>query len=329
MKTERVDERRHSAGIDDRRLSAGILAVILLISLAACKSKQEAPAGIPTKENVVLISIDTVRADYLKLYNPQGTSTPNLEELAGDAILFKNAITQVPYTLPSHCTMLTGYYPSAHGVRDNVRDILPAKIPTLAEDFQKAGYLTAGFVGSMVLSRTTGLGRGFSYYDDSFSRTDVHGEDLGGVERPAEDVLASFKNWFEKRDRNSEFFAFVHFYDPHSPYHPPGKFASATRDPKELYKGEIRYVDSVIGDLFSLLKNDGIWGRTIVIVTSDHGEMLNDHQEVGHGFFVYQPALHVPVILRDPQRAMGKQVADVVQIADLAPTLIELSGVSG
>jgi|GEM_PF-1527577 len=307
------------------KMPALLLTAVCLMQFSGCKPKE--PATVPaTKQNVILISIDTVRADYLKLYNSQGASTPNLEELARDGVVFRNAITQAPYTLPSHCTMLTGYYPASHHVRDNVRDTLPANIPTLAEDFQKAGYQTAGFVGSMVLARNTGLGRGFDYFDDSFSRADVHAEDLGAIERPAEDVFASFKNWFDKRNRDSKFFAFVHFYDPHSPYNPPGKFASPTRDTREQYKGEIRYVDSVLGDLFTMLRNDGAWGNTVLMIVSDHGEMLNEHQEVGHGFFLYQPALHVPLILRDPHRAMGKQIGDVVQIVDLAATLMEISG---
>jgi arylsulfatase A-like enzyme/lipopolysaccharide biosynthesis regulator YciM len=305
-----------------------LMILFLIFLIFGCKEKS--PTVISrSKQNVILISIDTVRSDYLKLYNPGGASTPNLEEFSKSAVLFKNVISQVPYTLPSHCTMLTGYYPATHHVRDNVHDILPANIPTLAELYQKAGYQTAGFVGSMVLSRSTGLGRGFSYYDDLFSRADVHGEDLGAVERPAEDVFASFENWFAKRNSDAKFFAFVHFYDPHSPYTPPGKFASPTNDVKEQYKGEIRYVDSVLGRLFGLLKNGGVWGNTVILITSDHGEMLNEHQEIGHGYFLYQPALHVPLLLYDPQRPAGKQIADITQLVDVAPTLVESSGIVG
>ncbi len=303
-----------------------VLCFLLLFPILACdkKNKPEEPSPL----NVILISIDTLRADYLKLYSDHGVVTPNIEALARTGVVFDNAIAQVPYTLPSHCTLFTGNYPSSHGVRDNVRDVLPESMPTLAGLFRNAGYQTAGFAGSMVLSRQTGLGRGFDHYDDTFSRADVHGEDLGAIERPAEDVLASFQDWFSKRNRAQNFFAFLHFYDPHSPYAPPAAFDSGSGDMKELYRGEIRYVDSVLGELFATLKNETVWDNTVIVLTSDHGEMLLDHAEFGHGFFVYQQALHVPFILRDPGNKQGIRIRDVVQLADVAPTLLQAAEIA-
>lgn len=276
--------------------------------------------------NVLLISIDTLRADYLKLYSSMGTETPHLQELAAEGILFKNAISQIPYTLPSHSTMFTGLYPIGHGMKDNVEDVLPKNIPTLAEIFQKNGYSTAGFIGSMALRRETGLDRGFDYYDDFLSRADVRGEDLGAIERRAQDVVSSFQNWFEKRDKQKSFFSFVHFYDPHDPYEPPAQFYPAIKTAQEFYKGEIRYVDSVLGNLFDFLRKSGAWDDTVIFLTSDHGEMLQEHGENGHGFFLYNPVLHVPLILHIPGNKQGRVISDQVQLVDLAPTILSMTG---
>ena len=240
--------------------------------------------------------------------------------------MFRNAVAQVPYTLPSHATMLTGMYPAAHRVRDNVRDILPSAIPTLAEIFKKNGYDTAGFAGSMVLSHQTGIARGFDYYDDFFSRGDVHAEDLGGIERKAEEVVQSFEYWIDNRQSQSPFFAFIHFYDPHSPYNPPPGYSTSNKL-EDSYAGEIKYVDFALGKLFGKLKQKTVWNNAIVLITSDHGEMLNEHGELGHGFFLYEPALAVPLLLRSSSLAAGSSVVDVVEIADLSPTLLDLAGI--
>lgn len=249
-----------------------------------------------------------------------------MQALAGQGILFKNAISQIPYTLPSHSTMFTGLYPIAHGMKDNVEDVLPKDIPTLAEIYQRNGYSTAAFIGSMALRRETGLNRGFEYYDDFLSRADVRGEDLGAIERRAQDVVNSFQNWFEKRQKQQPFFSFVHFYDPHDPYEPPAQFFPVIKNAQEFYKGEIRYVDSVLGNLFEFLRKSGVWDDTVILITSDHGEMLREHGEYGHGFFLYNPALHVPLILHIPGITQAKVISDRVQLVDLAPTLLGLTG---
>lgn len=291
-------------------------------ALSCGKKETAAPPAAAPKYDVMLISIDTLRSDYLKLYDPRGVDVPHMEELARDAVVFRRAISQVPYTLPSHCTMLSGFYPVGHGVKDNVHDLLPESIPTLAELFKKQNYHTAGFVGSMVLARRTGLGRGFDYYDDFFSRADVRASDLGNVERRARDVLRSFEHWYDHRPPAGNAFMFLHFYDPHSPYDPPPGYA-ASGSQQDLYRGEIRYVDDVLGDLFSYLKQKSAWGQTIILLTSDHGEMLQEHEEIGHGFFLYQAALSVPLILRLPGQSGRHWVDDPVQLVDIAPTLME------
>ena len=302
------------------------ITLCLLLFVFGCR-KETPNAQISRKPTVILISIDTLRADYLKLYDPKGVATPNIEQVANDGAKFQNAISQVPYTLPSHCTMLTGVYPVAHRVRDNVRDILPAGIPTIAEVFKQNGYQTAGFAGSMVLSNQTGLGRGFDFYDDFFSRGDVHAEDLGGIERRAGEVVQSFEYWLNHRNSTAPFFAFVHFYDPHSPYDPPPGYASSQKQ-EDLYAGEIKYVDSVLGKLFTLLKDKNIWNDSVVMITSDHGEMLNEHGEIGHGFFLYEPALKVPLLVRAPNVRKDQTVTDLVEITDIPPTLLQLAGIT-
>ncbi|HSE42685.1 MAG TPA: sulfatase-like hydrolase/transferase [Acidobacteriota bacterium] len=290
----------------------------------ACKKEEVSTVKRPSC--VILISIDTLRADYLKLYDPtKGVATPNIEEVAREGAVFRNAISQVPYTLPSHATMLTGVYPAAHRIRDNVRDTLPSGITTLAEMFKKNGYQTAGFAGSMVLSQQTGIARGFDYFDDFFSRGDVHAEDLGGIERKAEEVVQSFEYWMEHRSSQSPFFAFIHFYDPHSPYTPPSGYSASNRL-EDLYSGEIKYADFALGKLFAGLKKSNNWNDSVVLITSDHGEMLNEHGELGHGFFLYQPALVVPLILR-AQGIKPNSVNDLVEIVDIAPTLLDVTGI--
>lgn len=302
-----------------------ILCLCVPVLLCSCSREKPHPSAPVPKYDVMLISIDTLRADYLKLYDPRGVETPHLGEMARDSVLFRHAVSQIPYTLPSHCTLLTGLYPVGHGVKDNVHDQLPGAIPTLAELFKMQNYQTAGFVGSMVLGRKTGLGRGFDFYDDFFSRADVKAGDLGGVERRARDVLASFEHWYDNNRSPGNAFMFVHFYDPHSPYQPPPGYA-ASGSQQDLYRGEIRYVDDVLGDLFSLLKKKNAWNRTIVLVTSDHGEMLQEHGELGHGFFLYQPALSVPLLLHLPGVDGARTVEDPVQLVDVAPTLLQAAG---
>lgn len=308
-------------------LKAAVLIVTLLFfSCGKSREPQATSATSYQRYNVVFVSIDTLRADYLKLYSPQGAQTPHLEELAKDSAIFRNVISQIPYTLPSHSSMFSGVYPVAHTVRDNVHGFLPDKILTLAEIFRNKNYQTAGFTGAMILSRRTGIAQGFDYYDDYYSRIDVQAENVTRIERRAEDVFSSFQYWFSKRDRGKQFFAFLHFYDPHAPYDPPSEFRTAGNT-NELYKGEIRYVDFVLGKLFAYLREQGAWQNTVVLVTSDHGEMLNEHREIGHGFFLYQSALRVPLILHAPGIPGRKEISDMVQLIDIAPTILDVAGI--
>ena len=332
-KTEprREPDQQKPVSLPKKNYAKAVIGIALLLLISGYGAfhffaKNKGSQNHSVSYNVLLVSIDTVRADYLRLYDAKGVETSNLEQLAKEGILFRKAISQIPYTLPSHTSLFTGLHPVAHGVRDNVEDILRKEIPTIAETFQKHGYNTAGFIGSMVLNRTTGLAKGFEYYDDFLSRADVRGEDLGAIERRAQEVFYSFQNWQEKRTEQKPFFAFLHFYDPHDPYEPPASFFPKEDTAQERYKGEIRYVDHVLGNLFEFLRSKNLWDNTILVITSDHGEMLQEHGEIGHGYFLYQPALSVPLIFHVPNGKQGKEIPDIVQLVDVPSTLLELTG---
>ncbi len=273
--------------------------------------------------NVVLISIDTVRPDFMELYDPDGAPTPNLNRMAGHSFLFTNAISQVPFTLPSHCTMLTGTYPMKHGVAENTTSKLSEDSLTLAEVLKSNGYNTAGFAGSVVLEARTGIQQGFDTYDDSFNFHDLKTEDRSGIQKSADAVYDSYQRWLSEQGPE-KFFAFVHFYDPHIPYDPPAPFSPKNRTPQESYKGELSYVDSVIGKLVEDLTRRGILDNTLVIITGDHGEMFGEHEESGHGYFIYQEALKVPLLIALPGQAGKANIDSTVQLVDLMPTILSL-----
>ena len=277
----------------------------------------------PPAFHLILISIDTVRTDYLQIYNPAGVPTPNLSKLASTGYLFTNVIAQVPFTLPSHSTMLTGTYPVKHKVQENIAAKLGEDALTLAEVLKSQGYETAGFIASLVLESGTGIEQGFDTFDDAFVREDKTAEDRSGVQKDAASVKRSFLQWLDQRKNKSPFFSFIHFYDPHTPYDPPAPFRPDVRDARALYRGELQYVDSVIGEIVEELSRRQILDRSILVITGDHGEMLGEHGENGHGFFIYQEAVRVPLLLSIPNQPPGKS-DEVLELVDLMPTLLEL-----
>lgn len=312
-----------------KKYSLFVVAAILLLLGGVFLFRKNTSIQNPQPEpyNLILVSIDTVRTDYLQLYNPSGASTPNLNRLAESGFVFTDAISQVPFTLPSHCTMLTGTYPMKHKVQENTATKLPESALTLAEVLKSNGYNTAGFVGSIVLETHTRINQGFDFYDDSFNFHDIKMEDRSGIQKDADSVYRSFQRWLQKKNPG-KYFAFLHFYDAHTPYDPPASFAPKNQTPENLYRGELQYVDSVIGKLVDDLQTSGGWNNTILLITGDHGEMFGEHQEAGHGYFVYQEALKVPLLVVVP-RHVGKTTVDAtVQLVDLMPTLLELMQVS-
>lgn len=280
------------------------------------------------RPNVLLITLDTTRADHLPLYGYNGVQTPHLNELGQKGVVFDQCATTVPLTLPAHCSILTGYYPPYHGVRVNGNNALADAQFTAAEIFSAAGYKTAAFIAAFVLDGRWGLKQGFDYYDDHFDLKKYKQLDLGTVQRPGNEVVDSALKWLEE-NREQPFFAWVHLYDPHLPYEPPEPYFSQYKyyPPVSLYDGEIAFMDEQIGRLHSWLKSQGLDRKTVIILVGDHGEGLGDHGELAHGYFIYDYAVHVPLIVTSPNPALqGRRVKSQVSVVDLLPTMAEMAG---
>ncbi len=298
-------------------------AALVAAALAGCGggASQDARPSVataaPDAPSVLLVSLDTVRADHLGCYGHAAARTPNLDALAKRGVRFERAYAHTPYTLPSHATLLTGLYPGAHGVHVNFQGAIAAESTPIAESLAKLGYRTAAFVASGVLDRRFGLARGFGLYDDLSGRPVSPSEQ---VERPGNEVADAAIAWLSKTDR-VPFFAWVHFYDAHDPYAPPEGF----RDLADPYDGEIAFVDAQVGRLLAALERAGRLANTFVVVVADHGEAFGEHGEEGHGLLVYDSTMHVPLIVAGPSQVRGGAVAaDPVGLVDVAPTLLEL-----
>jgi arylsulfatase A-like enzyme/Tfp pilus assembly protein PilF len=280
----------------------------------------------PDALNVVVLTLDTTRWDRLGAYGDGTASTPNLDRLAAEGVLFEEAIAPVPLTLPAHSTLFTGLLPPRHGVRDNGGYVLDPRHTTLAEILKQSGWQTGAFVGAFVLDSKWGLNKGFDTYVDKFDVSKYQTVSLGGVSRRAAEVMQNAMPWLEAH-ANDRFFAWLHFYDPHTPYDPPEPFKS--RFHNRPYAGEIAYVDFQIGRLLQWLDTKGIAGRTIVVAIGDHGESLNEHGEATHGLFVYDATTRIPFIVRAPYDSMrGRRVGSTVRSEDLLPTVLDLVGKS-
>lgn len=276
--------------------------------------------GRSTDWNVVLVTIDTLRADRLGCYGNTRVETPHLDRLAREGIRFQNASTTVPFTLPAHSSMMTGTYPPYHGVRENVGYRLDESLPTMAELMASAGRTTAGFVSTFVLDSRWGIARGFHHYFDDFDLKEMGG-DLGSVQRDGRETVAAALDWLDGRPPGP-FFLWLHLYDPHDPYEPPEPFRS--RYPGRPYEGEVAYADSLLGRFYEALEEQGLLERTLLVVTGDHGEGLRNHDEGFHGFFVYDSTARIPLIFRLPgRRFAGRVVKEAVSHVDLLPTILE------
>jgi arylsulfatase A-like enzyme/tetratricopeptide (TPR) repeat protein len=272
--------------------------------------------------NVVVVTLDTTRADRLGCYGFGGVATPSIDAVAAEGVLFEQATSTVPLTLPSHSSIFTGLIPPHHGVRDNGGFFLEASKTTLAERLKEGGWATGAFVGAWVLDSRWGLDQGFDVYSDKFDLSKYKVVNLGTVQKTGDEVMNLALEWLEKV-KSRKFFAWVHLYDPHAPYEPPEPYASQYAG--SPYLGEIAYTDHVVGRLVGWLKAVGAWDRTLLVLLGDHGESLGDHGESAHTFFVYDSTQHVPFIVRTPWGDHGRSRAQVSTV-DLVPTVLDLVG---
>jgi choline-sulfatase len=279
-------------------------------------------AATSSPGNLLLVTIDTLRADHVGAYGDAKAQTAAFDRLAREGVLVEEAVAQVPQTRPSHASILTGRYPYEHGLRDNAAGPIAPGMPTLATVLKAAGYDTAAFIAAYPVSRSSGLDRGFDLYDDPFE-TAVDGR----TERRAQEVVDRALGWLG-RPRGRPFLAWVHLFDPHAPYSPPKPFAS--RFAGRPYDGEVAYADSQVERLLTWLDSSGQRRSTLVVVTSDHGEGLGEHGEEEHGLLVYDSTLHVPLALSWPGHLpAGARARGQFRSVDLLPTLLDLLGVPG
>lgn len=279
--------------------------------------------GAKLPQNAILITIDTLRADHLGCYGYQGVKTPNLDQLANQGVLFEQAYSPVPLTLPAHASILTGLYPPAHNLRTNGSYSLNPDLTTLAERFKENNYTTAAFVSSFVLDRRFGLDQGFSTYDDHLA-DDPNQPELLDRERRAEQATNACLAWLKERKKDEKFFLWLHYMDPHEDYHPPAPYNQQYSH--NLYDGEIAYTDYWLGELIKFLQYKKVLENTLLIITGDHGESLGEHGEKTHGIFIYDCTLHVPLIVYCPSLYAPRRVSSQVRLVDLAPTLLESMG---
>ena len=294
-----------------------------LVAVALAGFACSAPKAVGTypQASVVLVSIDTLRADHLALYGYREGRTPNLDALGRDGLVFDDVISHVPLTLPAHASIFTGLLPPRHGVRDNIGFSLKPSDKTLAERFKAAGLATGGAISAYVLRAQTGISRGFDVYDDALI-LDASNESLGALQRDGGVAVASLLKFVDAQ-AGKRFFAFLHLYEPHTPWSPP----AAYRDLKNPYDGDVAYADELVGLFLEGLRARGLADRTILVLTSDHGEGLGDHGEREHGLFLYREAVHVPLVLRLPDGAgRGARIRGPVAQVDIAPTILDLAG---
>ncbi len=303
-----------------RRARLALLALLALGASAAAFVWFLRPPPLHISGPIILVSIDTLRADRLPAYGYDGVVTPAIDQLASEGVLFERAYSHSPQTLPAHASLFTGKLPVEHGVRDNLGFALGADQTLLPDLLAPLGYRSAAVVSSYVLRKEVGLARAFETYDDRLPAASP-GTSIARVQRDGRDSLEAAERWLDGTAA-SPFFLFLHLFEPHTPYAPPERFARY--DP---YDGEIAYADEIVGGLFDTLRARGLYDEALIILLSDHGEGLGDHGEQEHAIFLYDEAIHVPLIVKLPGgRAAGRRVPAPVQHIDLLPTLLDLTG---
>ncbi|MBZ0269123.1 sulfatase-like hydrolase/transferase, partial [bacterium] len=298
-------------------------ALALVAALATVSCGRGPEPGALAGWNVLLVTIDTLRADRVGFAGYRGAHTPTMDGLAGEGVVLDNVVASAPVTLPSHATILSGLYPPRHGALDNGFYSLPEDVPTLATILRDAGYRTGAFLGAAVLAKRYGLARGFDEYDDRIQGKREMGHAYR--ERRAAEVSRLAAAWVRGGNDDRPFFAWVHYYDPHASYAPPARYAK--RFAGNPYDGEVAYTDAALGTLLEELRADGRLGKTLVIVTADHGEAFGDGGELTHGFLLRESTLRVPLILSAPgMLPAARRIAGVTPTADIVPTVLDLLG---
>ncbi|MCJ7582544.1 MAG: sulfatase-like hydrolase/transferase [Candidatus Aminicenantes bacterium] len=272
-----------------------------------------------TPQNVLLITIDTLRADRLSCYGNVSFKTPNIDSLAKKGILYTRAFAHNSLTLPSHTNIMLGTTPNYHGVQDNSNFIVKNNFLTLAEHLKKSGYSTGAFIGGLPLDSIFGLDQGFDVYDDNFAPEDS--SENSSAERKAEVVIEKALQWM--KNQTSHWFIWIHLYDPHYTYEPPEPFFS--RFKTTPYDGEVAYIDFSLGRLFAHMEKNNLFGNTLVVFTSDHGESLGDHGEDTHGILAYNSTIWIPLIISIP-KIKSKTIDQSVSHIDIFPTVCDVLG---
>ena len=306
-----------------RRLSA--LTVLAATIFVSCKARHAAPEPAPQLRplNVVLITIDTLRADRLHCYGNEKIETPALDRLARKGVLFEDAVAQVPLTPPSHASIFTGTYPTVHHVRNTGGFVLQPSSVTLATILQQQGWDTAGFIGASVLKKYFGFNQGFAVYDDQMPKPEKSQEEREYPERRAAKVVDHALEWLNGQS-GKPFFVWLHLYDPHEPYSPPEPFRQKYRD--NLYDGEVAYTDQQIARFLDALEKKSPPEKTLIVALADHGESLGEHGEFNHGVFLYDSTLRIPFLMAGPGIPAGLRVKQQVRTIDVLPTVLDLMG---
>lgn len=309
-------------GITALRAGMGFCCLALFLSCSSTEKTDREVRVALRPFNVVVVTIDTLRADHVHCYGYGNVETPTLDALAQRGVVFEQAVAQAPLTPPSHASIFTGQYPTAHQVRNTGGFILPSSSRTLARILQEQGWDTAAFIGSAVLKKIFGFNLGFAVYDDQMPKPGPAGQFLEDPERRAEVVVDRAIHWLNAQS-GKPFFVWVHLYDPHLPYDPPGPFREQYRD--HPYDGEVAYTDRELGRLINVLGKKAPQ-NTIIAVLSDHGESLGEHGEYTHGVFVYDSTLRILFLMSGPGIPVGMRIKRQVRSIDFLPTLLESMG---
>ena len=296
-----------------------LISVALATGLAAAGGWRYARASAPVNGPIILISIDTLRADHLPIYGYPHVKTPAIDALAADGVVFERAYSHAPQTLPAHVSLLSGRLPFETGVRDNVGFVVKAGERLLPQMLRDRGFATGGVVSTYLLRKETGVNQGFDFFDDEMA-PDAPALAIDQGHRDGAESEAVAERWLALQ-RSQRLFLFLHLNEPHAPYSPPGRYAEYS-----AYDGEIAYADEIVGRLIRYLKSHQLYDGSTIVLLSDHGEGLGDHGEQAHGLFLYDEAIHIPLIVkRAGSTDGGRRIRDIVQHVDIAPTILDLA----